>query len=113
MSTLKLAPLWGAAVVSTRTWAQVPADLQPRFIEAAQKIADSLLPDLLKADSQAIGVMQKYGLKINAVTPAAQTAWVDVLQKTFAGLVGTFYDRESYDRATRSLGDYLATHPRN
>jgi TRAP-type C4-dicarboxylate transport system substrate-binding protein len=112
MSTLKLGPLWGAAVVSTRTWDQVPADLQPRFIEAAQKIADTLAPDLVEADGRAIGVMQKYGLKINPVTTGAAREWVDVLQKTFAGLVGSFYDKESYDMATRYLGEYLAVHPR-
>ncbi len=112
MCTLKLGPLWGAAVVSTRTWAAVPADLQPRLLEAAQKIADSLAPDLIKSDAQAIEVMKKYGLKINVVTPQAEAEWEAVLQKTFSGLVGTMYDRQSFDMASRYLNEYLALHPR-
>jgi len=112
MSTLKLGPLWGAAVVSTRTWAAVPADLQPRLIEAAQKIADSLAPDLIKSDAAAIDVMKKYGLKINVVTPQAEAQWAAVLQKTFSGLVGKMYDRDSFETATRYLNEYLALHPR-
>jgi TRAP-type transport system periplasmic protein len=112
MCTLKLGPLWGAAVVSTRTWAAVPADLQPRLIEAAQKIADSLAPELIKSDAAAIDVMKKYGLKINAVTPKAEAEWAAVLQKTFSGLVGKMYDRDSFEAATRYLNEYLASHPR-
>jgi TRAP-type C4-dicarboxylate transport system substrate-binding protein len=112
MCTLKLGPLWGAAVVSTRTWASVPADLRPRLIDAAQRIADSLAPDLVKSDAAAIDVMKKYGLKINQVTPEAEAQWEAVLQKTFSGLVGKMYDRESFEMATRYLNEYLALHPR-
>lgn len=112
MCTLKLAPLWGAAVVSMKTWAEVPADLQPKLLEAAQKIADSLAPDLVKSDGQAIAVMQKYGLKINTVPAQTESEWADLLQKTFSGLVGKVYDRESFDMVTGYLGEYLAQHPR-
>ena len=93
MCSMKLAPLWGAAVVSMKTWSQIPADLQPKLLEAAQRITESLVPDLVKADGQAIDVMQKYGLKINQVPPQAAATWADLLQKTFAGLVGRTYDR--------------------
>ena len=112
MCAMKLAPLWGAAIVSMKTWSQIPADLQPRLLEAAQKINESLAPDLAKADGQAIEVMQKYGLKINQVPPQAAATWVELLQKTFAGLVGRSYDKESFDMVTQYLAEYLKTHPR-
>jgi TRAP-type C4-dicarboxylate transport system substrate-binding protein len=104
--------LWGAAIVSMKTWSQIPADLRPRLLEAAQKITESLAPDLAKADGLAIGVMQKYGLKINQVPPQAAASWADLLQKTFAGLVGRAYDRDSFDMVTQYLAEYLKTHPR-
>jgi TRAP-type C4-dicarboxylate transport system substrate-binding protein len=112
MTAMKLAPLWGAGVVSMKSWSEIPADLQPRLLEAAQRVADSLVPDLKKADSQAIDVMRKYGLKINEVPPQEAAEWADLLQKTFAPLVGRTYDRESFDMATRYLADYLKEHPR-
>ncbi len=112
MYALRLAPLWGAAIISSKTWAQVPTDLQPKLLEAAQRIADSLAPDLLQADGNAIAVMKRYGLKINEVTPQASTIWTDLLQKTFAPLVGRMYDRESFLMAKGYLDDYLAGHPR-
>jgi TRAP-type transport system periplasmic protein len=112
MCAMKLAPLWGAGVVSTKAWAQIPLDLQPRLLEAAQRIADEMVPDVVKADGQAIDVMLKYGLKINQVPEPAAAAWADLLQKTFAGLVGRSYDKESFEMVTRYLGEYLKDHPR-
>ena len=112
MYTLKLGPLWGATIVSTKTWAEVPEDLQPKFIAAAQKIFDSLAPELVKEDSQAIDVMKKYGLKVTQVTPQAEVEWTDLLNRTFSGLVGKMYDRTSFDMVSKYLDQYLVDHPR-
>ena len=111
MSTLRLGPLWGAAIVSTRTWAEVPADLQPRLIDAAQRIFDALAPDLLKQDQDAIEVMKRYGLKVNPVTPAASAQWESLLNRTFSGLIGKLYDRESFGTVKAYLDEYHAAHP--
>jgi TRAP-type C4-dicarboxylate transport system substrate-binding protein len=112
MASMKLGPLWGAAIVSLKSWNQIPADLQPRLLEAAQKSAESLAPELAKADGQAIDVMRKYGLKISEVPPQAQASWEDLLQKTFAGLVGRSYDKTSFEMASQYLAEYLKAHPR-
>ncbi len=112
MSTLKLAPLWGAVIITEKTWEQVPPDLQPKLLEAAQKVADSLAPELAKADEQAITIMKKYGLKIDEVTPKAEAQWAAVLDKTFPSLIGTAYDRQSFEMARKYLDEYLAAHPR-
>ncbi len=112
MYGLRLAPLWGAAVVSTKTWAQVPADLQQKLLDAAQRIADDLSPELQKEDDQAIAAMKKYGLKINPVTPQAAVRWRDLLDRTFAPLVGRMYDRDTFQMVKGYVDEYLATHPR-
>ena len=44
MSTIRLGPLWGATVVTDKVWSEVPSDLRPKLMEAAQKVADSLAP---------------------------------------------------------------------
>jgi hypothetical protein len=38
--------------------------------------------------------------------------WADLMDRVFRGLVGKIYDRESYEMATKYLGEYLAAHPR-
>jgi TRAP-type C4-dicarboxylate transport system substrate-binding protein len=112
MSTIKLGPLWGATVVTDKSWSEVPLELQQRLKDSAQKVADSLTPELVKADDQAIEVMKKYGLIMNQVPPKAEEEWADLLNKTFSGLIGTTYDKESFEMATRYLNEYLVSHPR-
>ena len=112
MSTIRLGPLWGATLISEKAWSEIPCDLRPRLMEAAQKVADSIAPELAKADDQAIAVMKKYGLAITKVSPKADAEWADLLGRTFSGLVGTTYDKESFEIAQKYLGEYLAAHPR-
>jgi TRAP-type C4-dicarboxylate transport system substrate-binding protein len=112
MSTIKLGPLWGATLITEKAWSEVPADLRPRLMEAAQKVADSLAPELAKADDKAIEIMRKYGLTITKAGPKAETEWADLLDRTFSGLVGTTYDKESFEIARKYLTEYLAAHPR-
>lgn len=112
MCDLKLAPFWGAAVISTRQWNQIPADLQPRLIEAAQKIANNMQSQIDDEDAQAISQMCRYGLTVTHVTPQAMTGWQDLISKGFAQLIGKSFDTESYQMAKGYLDEYLAKHPR-
>jgi TRAP-type C4-dicarboxylate transport system substrate-binding protein len=109
---LRLAPMFGAAVVSNTVWAKIPRDLQPKLIEAAQKAADALVPQLVKADEDAITVMKKYGLKINPVPPAAEEEWRRFVAKGFELLIGKTFDRESLELAKGYLAEYRASHGR-
>jgi TRAP-type C4-dicarboxylate transport system substrate-binding protein len=112
MCGLRLAPLWGAVVVSTRTWAEIPAELQPRLISSAQEITDSIAPQITNADSEAIGIMKKYGLTITEVPPAAEREWENIVDRGFTLLIGKSYDRASYETARKYLEEYLSSHPR-
>jgi len=112
MATIRLAPLWGAVVISMKSWSAVPADLQPQLLDAAQKMADTFAPDLAMADRQAIDAMLKYGLKVNTVPPEAEKSWEAILQSTFSGLIGRTYDKSSFEMAKGYLDVYLKEHPR-
>ncbi len=102
--------MFGAAVVSNAAWAKVPKDLQPKLVAAAQKAADALVPQLAKADEDAITVMKKYGLKINAVPPEAEEEWRQFVAKGFEMLIGKTFDRESLEMARGYLAEYRAAH---
>jgi TRAP-type C4-dicarboxylate transport system substrate-binding protein len=112
MCNLKLAPFWGAAVVSTRLWNQVPADLQPRLLDVAQKIAAEIQPEIDATDAKAINEMIRYGLTISHVTPQALTGWVEFITRGFDQLIGKSFDNDSYLMAKKYLDEYLAAHPR-
>jgi TRAP-type C4-dicarboxylate transport system substrate-binding protein len=93
-----------------QVWSKVPRDLQPKLIAAAQKAADALVPQLVKADADAIEVMKKYGLKINPVPAAAEEEWRRLVAKGFELLVGKTFDRESLEMARGYLAEYRAAH---
>jgi TRAP-type transport system periplasmic protein len=107
---LRFAPMFGAAVVSNAAWAKVPKDLQPKLVAAAQKAADALVPQLVKADEDAMAVMKKYGLTINRVPPEAEKEWERFVAKGFEVLVGKMFDRESLEMARGYLAEYRASH---
>jgi TRAP-type C4-dicarboxylate transport system substrate-binding protein len=109
----KLGPLWGGLAVSMRTWNSIPADLKPKLMESAQKIADSLGEEVKKADQDAITVMQKYGLKITQMPEKQRIQWEQLVDKGFSMLLGKSFDRDTFDLAKKYLNEYIADHPRN
>jgi TRAP-type transport system periplasmic protein len=106
MTGLKLSPLWGALVVSARTWAEIPADLQPRLMESARKITADLAPQISRADAEAVAVMKKYGLKVNEVNAEARGEWQVVVETGFKMLVGTAFDPQAFKAAREYLEEY-------
>jgi TRAP-type C4-dicarboxylate transport system substrate-binding protein len=113
MCGIKLAPMWGALIVSTKEWAKVPAELQPRLAEAAARIGTALTPEIARADQDAVSTMAQYGLSITQVPRSAEAEWQEIFEKGIAYLVGKSYDAASYRTAKSFLDEYLATHPRN
>jgi len=111
MAGLKLSPLWGALVLSLRTWEAITANLRPRLQAAADAAAAELSPEIAKADDDAVAVMRKYGLRVNEVTPAARAEWEDLVGRGLSMLEGTAYDRAALDEARRILADYRASAP--
>jgi TRAP-type C4-dicarboxylate transport system substrate-binding protein len=112
MCGMRMSPMLGALIVSTRDWAQIPADLRPRLIEAAQRISDDLTPQIVKADQDAISTMTGYGLKITTVSRAAEAEWQAIFDKGIALLVGKSFDTTTYEMTKSYLDEYLAAHPR-
>jgi TRAP-type C4-dicarboxylate transport system substrate-binding protein len=113
MCGIKIAPMWGALIISVKEWARVPADLHARLLETARRIGYEIVPDIAKADEEAISVMGSYGLAINPAPKAAQAEWQAVFDKGISYLVGRSYDPVSYMIAKKYLDEYLAAHPRN
>jgi TRAP-type C4-dicarboxylate transport system substrate-binding protein len=108
----RLGPLWGALAVSMRTWNEIPPALQTKLEESAQRIADSLGPEVEKADQDAIAVMQKYGLNITQMHEKQRTEWEQLVDKGFSMLMGKSFDPVVFDMAKKYLNEYLAVHPR-
>lgn len=110
MCGMNWAPLVGGVVVATRCWKKIPAELQPRLLEAARQAAASMQEEIDGADEQAIAVMKKHGLTINPTPDDAIEEWRSAAQKAFAAIAGKSFDVETYEQVKKHLQDYRSSH---
>ena len=106
MSGFSWAPFYGAFLVSTKIWKRIPKDLHAKLQEAAEICAQRMTKDTIKANSDAIEIMQKYGLVINDAPDRALDAWKDFAENGVSMFVGGKFDLEHYERAKEYLDEY-------
>ena len=105
MCSLRLSPLYGAMVVSTKAWASLAPGLRQRLLEAARSEAVRLAATVRGSDGEAVAVMRRYGLRIIDVPDPVRADWEAVVARGFGMLVGTAYDAGAYEVMQRVLAD--------
>jgi TRAP-type C4-dicarboxylate transport system substrate-binding protein len=109
MSELRFAPLFGAVVISDRTWQRVPENLRPRLLAAARQIGADISDGGLAGDRDAIAVMSQFGLTVHPASEDLLDAWEQLIDERFGGLIGTLIDADAYAAATDLVQRYRAT----
>jgi TRAP-type C4-dicarboxylate transport system substrate-binding protein len=97
MCDMRVSPMIGALVVSTRSMRRIPADLRPAVVESAADVTNRLAREVADLDARAVQVMLDHGLTINPVPDRAMQAWRDTMDEAFGNLAGASFSRESYD----------------
>lgn len=108
MSDLKLAPLVGGVVISTRTWRAIPDDVKPRLLEAARE-ASARLKAIRNLDDDAIETMKKHGLVIHHVPPEVAADWERSIRATYPKLIGPLVPADMVAEVERLTGEYRAS----
>jgi TRAP-type C4-dicarboxylate transport system substrate-binding protein len=75
MTDLRWAPLNAAMVISSRSWARIPGELQQPFLDAVREIGERLRRTIRGAESDAIREMVSRGLKVVSLDSADREAW--------------------------------------
>ena len=102
MANLRFSPLFGAIILTNRAWQRLsPGDRQV-LVQAAERNLQGLPRDL---DQQAISVMQRYGLQVQELTPAAERGWIDAAQASTAPLIGPVIEPDLYEAVVRLLAE--------
>ena len=112
MSAMRWAPLFGGLVISNRTWDRIPAATQELLLASAADIGRALRAESVKADAEAIRVMQANGLKIHPVPDAAVEQWAALMDEGFSRLAGKSFDAAAAEKARRLIAEYRAAHGR-
>jgi TRAP-type C4-dicarboxylate transport system substrate-binding protein len=97
MCALKVSPFVGAVVVAARTWERIPPELHGPLLEAARRIGDASMAEILKADREAMAVMQKYGLSVHQVPAESVEQWRSIMASFTESLMDKSFSRRSYE----------------
>lgn len=106
MTDLPIAPVPGALLITNDAWNKIPADLRPRFLEAANRIGAAAEADLPGLERDAIDAMKARGLTIHAVPAPALTAWEERAGVGADAIVGSTVPAAAYAEVERLLKEY-------
>lgn len=106
MASINIAPFMGGIIVNQRAWRSIPDSYKPQLIEATKKLEKELDGAVRDLEDQMVKIMQNYGLVVNQLTPAQEQLWYDEISKVMPGLIGTAFDRDTYNRINDILTKY-------
>lgn len=108
MASLTLAPFLGGIVLSGKTWRTIPEKYRARLMEINRGLEKELDSSILKLENDAISTMSSYGLTVNRISPAQMKAWYDDVDRGLAIVIGTSFDKPTYDKVSEILKKHRA-----
>jgi TRAP-type C4-dicarboxylate transport system substrate-binding protein len=106
MASINIAPFVGAIVFNQRTWRAIPEKYKPQLIASARRAEAEIDRTVKEMENDVIKTMEKYGLKVNQLTPEQEQLWYDEIGQATPGLIGTMLDRDTYNRIDTIVRNY-------
>jgi TRAP-type transport system periplasmic protein len=109
MLDLKWVPVVGAMVVTKSAWDTLPAPTQAYLREVSRTTGEKIRADSRREDDEAIQAMvQKQGLKVNALSPEADRAWRAEMERLCPRIRGSIVPADMYDTVQAALKEFHA-----
>jgi TRAP-type C4-dicarboxylate transport system substrate-binding protein len=108
MADLRWAPLTGATVITKGAWNKIPAELQPKLLEASRAAGRKLRTEIRRLNQEATAVMLKNGLKIHKVPPDVQARWRKMVEDIHPRIRGQIMPAEAFDTVKKFRDEYRA-----
>lgn len=109
MINVPIAPALGAVIISEQTWNRIPQSLRPQLQDAAHRAETALHDGLEAVDSQAVDIMQKYGLKLVPVPDSDQELWKREMNRHLSELVGPVFDSATVSLVQEAVAAYRSS----
>ena len=108
MTDLRWALLMGATVIRKETWDRIPADLQPKLVEAAQRAGTKLQAEIRRSGEADVAAMKssKTALVVVPVDAKTKDLWRKTAESTYPSVRGTIVPAEAFDEALRYRDEY-------
>jgi TRAP-type C4-dicarboxylate transport system substrate-binding protein len=108
MLDLKLTPLVGGTVISTRAWNRLPAEHRDGLLEAAQEAGMQLREPIRQLGEDTIAEMSSRGLNVAIPDAATQAVWRDEVEAIYPNLRGEYCPADIFDEVVRLRDEYRA-----
>ena len=106
LTDMKWAPLFGATVISTKKWQEIPDHLKPALLQSARETGTRLRQEVRRLERQAIEVMTKHGLVVHLVPPDTVAQWERTARTAYPRLVGKVVPAEMVAEVERLRDEY-------
>lgn len=108
MLRINYAPLVGAAVVTKTAWDAIPDPLRAELAAAAATTGDQIRARSRTENDESVAAMQKRGLVVHELNPAAREAWQALAEKAYPMIRGQLMPADIFDEVQRELADFRA-----
>ena len=106
MLNVKLIPLVGGTVMSSRVWSRLPAEHQQGMHDAAHDAGSTLRGEIRQMGDDAIAEMTKRGLSVTEPDTAMLTAWRREVEDAYPSLRGAYCPADIFDEVIRLRNEY-------
>ena len=83
MSSLKISPVFGAIIISEKSWRRVPAKYRSDLLAAAREAESAIFEGTAALEEEALEIMREHGLVIHGVPDDVQRQWRILMQGGF------------------------------
>ncbi len=106
MTDVKWALLLGGIVVAKKAWDEIPADLHPALLKAAQEAGAKARAETRAKTVTDVEAMEKRGLTVVHLDAAAEDAWRQAAEAVYPKLRGRYAPAPLFDEALRLRDEY-------
>jgi TRAP-type C4-dicarboxylate transport system substrate-binding protein len=107
MTDLRWALLMGATVIRKETWDRIPADMQPRLLEASRVAGGRLQAEIRRSGDADVTAMKQRGLNVVALDARTRESWRATAESTYAAMQsGGIVPPEAFREALQFRDEY-------
>src|SRR4029079_131436 len=106
MLDVRVAPLYGALVMTNDAWNKVDAGDRPAVLAAAKTIEKRLLGEAPKLDADSVATMKTRGLTVTTLDPKASAEFRAEDEKYVKSMRGNIVPADAYDAAIKERDAY-------
>jgi len=106
MLEINYAPLVGGLVVTRKAWDALPAAARDSMRQVAEEAGKKISLQGRQEMQESVAAMQKRGMKVTQLTPAAEAEWRALFDGVYPKIRGSLVPADVFDEVQRLLREY-------